>query len=188
MRLEDGEVVLRPLEEGDAPALVAAIGEDPDLDRWTRIPFPYTEDHAREFIGSTEEIGLRDPRPREERAPRRHRRAARTRAIVEIGYWVKADARGRGVATRAVVLVARFAFDELGAARVQLVTEPDNVASQRVAEKAASPARASCARSSRAGAGTSLPRRDADVLAAARRGERLDAREGPAAGLPPLRA
>jgi RimJ/RimL family protein N-acetyltransferase len=56
--------------------------------------------------------------------------------VAELGYWVKAGARGRGVATRAVVLVARFAFDELGAARVQLVTEPDNVASQRVAEKA----------------------------------------------------
>jgi RimJ/RimL family protein N-acetyltransferase len=49
---------------------------------------------------------------------------------------VKADARGRGVASRAVALLARFAFDQLGAARVQLLTESDNVASQRVAEKA----------------------------------------------------
>ena len=76
--------------------------------------------------------------------------------VVELGYWVKAGARGRGVATRAVVLVARFAFDELGAARVQLVTEPDNLASQRVAEKQASPAKWTYARSwpSRAGAAT----------------------------------
>jgi [ribosomal protein S5]-alanine N-acetyltransferase len=57
-------------------------------------------------------------------------------AVVEVGYWVKAEARGRGVATRALALIARFAIDELGAARVQLRTEPDNVASQRVAEKA----------------------------------------------------
>jgi RimJ/RimL family protein N-acetyltransferase len=57
-------------------------------------------------------------------------------AIVEIGYWVKAGARARGVATRALELVARFAFDELGAARVQLTTDPDNIGSQRVAEKA----------------------------------------------------
>jgi RimJ/RimL family protein N-acetyltransferase len=136
MRLEDGDLVLRPLVEADAPALVTAIGDDPDLDRWTRIPFPYSEEDARAFLASTEEsafvildratgeilggIGARAQEP----------------AIVEIGYWVKAEARGRGVATRALVLVARFAFDELGAARVQLRTEPDNVGSQRVAEKA----------------------------------------------------
>jgi RimJ/RimL family protein N-acetyltransferase len=40
------------------------------------------------------------------------------------------------VATRALALVARHAFDELGADRVQLTTEPNNLASQRVAEKA----------------------------------------------------
>ena len=57
-------------------------------------------------------------------------------SIVEIGYWVKAGARGRGVATRALALLARWAFDELGAARVELRAEPDNVGSQRVAEKA----------------------------------------------------
>ena len=34
------------------------------------------------------------------------------------------------------MLVARFAFDELGAGRVQLTTELDNRGSQRVAEKA----------------------------------------------------
>jgi RimJ/RimL family protein N-acetyltransferase len=136
VRLEDEEVVLRPLEPGDAPALAVGIDEDPDLDRWTRIPFPYTEDHAREFIGSTEETAFAIlDRGGEELLGGIGVRAG-DEGVAELGYWVKAGARGRGVATRAVVLVARFAFDELGAARVQLVTEPDNVASQRVAEKA----------------------------------------------------
>ena len=136
MRLEDDAIVLRPLEEADAPALVSAIGDDPDLDRWTQIPFPYTEEHARAFISTTDElalaildrgsgellggIGTRDLDP----------------GIVEVGYWVKAGARGRGVATRALVLVAGFAFEKLGAARVQLRAETDNLGSQRVAEKA----------------------------------------------------
>jgi ribosomal-protein-alanine N-acetyltransferase len=57
-------------------------------------------------------------------------------ANAQIGYWVKREARGRGVATRALGLVSRWAFEELGAGRVQLFTEPGNVASQRVAEKA----------------------------------------------------
>jgi [ribosomal protein S5]-alanine N-acetyltransferase len=136
VRLEDEAIVLRPPQEADAPSLAAAIGDDPDLDRWTRIPFPYTEDDAREFIASTEESAfvILDRSSGELLGGI----GARTldMAIVDIGYWVKADARGRGVATRALGLVARFAFDELGAGRVQLTTELDNLASQRVAEKA----------------------------------------------------
>ena len=135
MRLEDAAIALRPLEDDDAPALASAIGSDPDLDRWTRIPFPYTEEDAREFIAATEETAFAiHDRTSGELLGGIGARVCEM-AIVEIGYWVKADARGRGVATRALALVARFAFDELGAGRVQLTTEPDNVASQRVAEK-----------------------------------------------------
>jgi len=136
VRLEDDSIVLRPLTEDDAPALVSAIGDDSDLDRWTRIPFPYTEDHAREFIASTEEsaFAIVDRTSGELLGGIGAR--VYEMAIVEIGYWVKADARGRGLATRALTLIARFAFDELAAARVQLRTEPDNLGSQRVAEKA----------------------------------------------------
>jgi RimJ/RimL family protein N-acetyltransferase len=54
----------------------------------------------------------------------------------EIGYWCSAEARGRGVATRALRLLARYALDELGVGRLELMIDPDNVASRRVAEKA----------------------------------------------------
>jgi RimJ/RimL family protein N-acetyltransferase len=53
-----------------------------------------------------------------------------------VGYWVAAHARGRGVATHAVLLLARWAFADLGIGRLQLTCGPDNVASQRVAAKA----------------------------------------------------
>ncbi|HXV33512.1 MAG TPA: GNAT family protein [Gaiellaceae bacterium] len=136
MRLEDDVIVLRPLEEDDAPALAAAIRHDPDIDRWTSIPFPYTEELAREFIATTEEsaFAVLDPASGELLGGIGVRMRSARKA--EVGYWIKASARGRGIATRALVLVARFAFAELGAARVQLTAEPDNVASQRVAEKA----------------------------------------------------
>ena len=58
-----------------------------------------------------------------------------TRDIGEIGYWARAEARGRGVTTRALVLASRWALAN-GAERVQLRAEPENVASCRVAEKA----------------------------------------------------
>jgi RimJ/RimL family protein N-acetyltransferase len=53
-----------------------------------------------------------------------------------IGYWCVPAHRGRGVVTRAVGLLCRYAFDELHLERLQLVADPDNQASQRVAEKA----------------------------------------------------
>ena len=53
----------------------------------------------------------------------------------QIGYWVKTEARGRGAATRALRLLSRWALDELGLPRAQLLAEPANRASQRVAEK-----------------------------------------------------
>ncbi|MBO4207572.1 GNAT family N-acetyltransferase [Micromonospora echinofusca] len=55
-----------------------------------------------------------------------------TRGQAEIGYWVAPWARGRGVATAAVRALTGYAFTE-GLARVELLTHPENAASQRVA-------------------------------------------------------
>jgi RimJ/RimL family protein N-acetyltransferase len=52
-----------------------------------------------------------------------------------IGYWLAPPARGRGVATHAVRLIARWAFNDLRIARLELTCGPDNRASQRVAER-----------------------------------------------------
>jgi [ribosomal protein S5]-alanine N-acetyltransferase len=52
------------------------------------------------------------------------------------GYWTKKDARGRDVAPRALRLLIRWAVREHGVARLQLIVEPANTASIRVAEKA----------------------------------------------------
>jgi RimJ/RimL family protein N-acetyltransferase len=52
-----------------------------------------------------------------------------------VGYWLAPEARGRGVATRAVRLIARWAFEDLEVARLELTCSPDNHASQRVAER-----------------------------------------------------
>ncbi len=57
-------------------------------------------------------------------------------AVGEVGYWLAAPARGRGVATRAVRLLCAWAFEELSLARIQLHTLPGNVASERLAERA----------------------------------------------------
>jgi len=54
----------------------------------------------------------------------------------DVGYWLAAPARGRGQATRAVRLVAGWAFDTLGLERLELRAQRGNHASQAVAARA----------------------------------------------------
>ena len=140
--LSDGIVTLRPVGPEDVPAVTAAC-QDPEIPRWTTVPTPYSEDDAQDWVDASAEehaeglgvnlvvldaasgellgaIGLMEHAP----------------AIPRVGYWVKREARGRGAASRALTLVSRWALDELGLPRLELITHPDNVASQRVAEKA----------------------------------------------------
>ena len=57
------------------------------------------------------------------------------RAVIEIGYWLFPDARGRGLATRAVRAVTREAFAS-GLWRVEANVRIGNEASERVLERA----------------------------------------------------
>jgi len=57
-------------------------------------------------------------------------------ANAEVGYWTVARARGKGVASAAVLTAVNFAFDTLGIYRLSLTHATGNGASCRVAEKA----------------------------------------------------
>jgi RimJ/RimL family protein N-acetyltransferase len=52
-----------------------------------------------------------------------------------IGYWLAERGRGRGVATRATRLIAGWAFKRLRLERLEITCAPENLASQRVAER-----------------------------------------------------
>ncbi len=53
--------------------------------------------------------------------------------IAEVGYWVLPEARGRGVATRAVEVLSSWALDVLGLHRLELEHSVRNEVSCRVA-------------------------------------------------------
>jgi RimJ/RimL family protein N-acetyltransferase len=55
--------------------------------------------------------------------------------VAQFGYWLAASARGRGLATRAAILLTRWLF-ELGAARVFLTIVAGNEESVAVARRA----------------------------------------------------
>jgi RimJ/RimL family protein N-acetyltransferase len=57
------------------------------------------------------------------------------RGSAAIGCWLSPEARGRGMASRAVRLLSGWAFADLQLARIELTCGSDNEASQRVAER-----------------------------------------------------
>jgi RimJ/RimL family protein N-acetyltransferase len=54
----------------------------------------------------------------------------------EIGYWCRSGFTARGYITEAVLGITAFAFDALGAKRVEIRCDSSNLASVRVAERA----------------------------------------------------
>jgi ribosomal-protein-alanine N-acetyltransferase len=52
-----------------------------------------------------------------------------------IGYWIDEAQAGNGYVPEAVIVMARFAFEEVGLHRLQISIVPDNVPSRRVVEK-----------------------------------------------------
>lgn len=57
------------------------------------------------------------------------------KAEAEAGYVVSEKARGRGIATAALRLIARWGLSSLGLRRIYLHIDPGNVGSLRVAER-----------------------------------------------------
>ena len=53
-----------------------------------------------------------------------------------IGYWIDQRYSGRGYTTRAVVALTDYAFSVLKLHRIEINLRPENIASQKVAEKA----------------------------------------------------
>jgi RimJ/RimL family protein N-acetyltransferase len=134
--LNSGEPVrLRRWREDDLSALVTAF-DDEEIARWMVFAYPFAEADGREWLAT-------------------HMPASGSFAVTaedgelvgavwvrdvgdgrgQIGYWTAAPARGRGVASGALRQLVERAF-ELGYLRLQLLVEPANTASARVAENA----------------------------------------------------
>ena len=141
--LTDGVVALRAWAAADA-ADIADCCQDPEIPRWTEVPSPYDEDDARAFIAKSEQARLAGEElslavtdaESGELVGAIGVRPGNTEGKVDVGYWVAAPARRRGTAVRAVRLVSSWAFEALGAKRVQVATHPLNEASRRVALRA----------------------------------------------------
>jgi len=136
--LSDRVVTLRPWTEADAPAIVECLDGDPEIVRWLdQIPQPYGLEDALAYIRGLGEQSFAVTDPASGRVLGsigvRWNEAG---DVGEVGYWLRADARGRGLTSRALVLVSRWALSREGVGRLQLRAAVENRASRRVAEKA----------------------------------------------------
>jgi RimJ/RimL family protein N-acetyltransferase len=132
---------LEPFSEAHLPAF-AELLDDPDVQRFTRVPEPPPPDFARTWLGIYEErrsagtgeaFALLDADGAflgTAVAPSIKRREG----TAELGYVVAPAARGRGVATDALRQATAWAFAE-GMIRLELLISVDNPASKKVAER-----------------------------------------------------
>ena len=140
--LTDGVVLLRRWAATDLDC-VEEGSRDPRIPQGTTVPASFTEAEGLAWIerqwrradngeglslaiadaGSGEAVGV---------VVLLFRRQPGT---VDIGYWLIERARGRRLASHAVVLLARWALTDAGLARVEALVDPENIASQRVLER-----------------------------------------------------
>jgi RimJ/RimL family protein N-acetyltransferase len=143
--LSDGVVVLRPWQERDVAAITSACRDD-EIAWWLdQVPQPYGEGEARTYVAMTRRgwkdgthaaFAITDAKSDEVIGSIGVHWLDPEHGVAEVGYWVRREARGRGVATRATRLVSRWAIARGGMKRLQLRADRRNVASQRVAERA----------------------------------------------------
>lgn len=136
--------IIRPWEFSDAAALARAINNPRVQDNLRDgLPFPYTENDAREFISAMlgadkgcvfafaitlngECVGSISVT----RGGNIHRRTA------ELGYYVAEPCWGMGLATAAVREICRYVFENSDILRIYAEPFSENAASRRVLEKA----------------------------------------------------
>jgi RimJ/RimL family protein N-acetyltransferase len=141
LTLRDGELELRRLVGGDRESLLRAC-QDADIRRWTGMPDPFTADAADALLGEAAERW-------------RDGKTAELAIVVggtlvggihlsfyegwraSVAYWLASEARGRGLATRALRLLTSWGFDAFDdLLRIELWSIVGNEASDAVARRA----------------------------------------------------
>jgi len=140
--LADDAILLDPLDERYIPDFERLI-DDPDVVRNTRVPSVPRPEFVPTWLGLYVE-GWRQGTRAGFAILSPEREFLGFGGIVdldleasqgEIGYVVAREARGRGIAGRALRLLSDWAFDELRLLRIELHIDAENAASIRVAER-----------------------------------------------------
>lgn len=134
-------VSIRPVRREDASAIQKLATSHPDIVKQTRLPDPYPEDGAEQwvqhavprhkegkeysFVIQNQEkqiVGVCGLTPKEKNE-------------TELGYWIGEPFWKHGYATAAIRVSLRFAFEEKSFQRVFALPLDDNIGSKRALEK-----------------------------------------------------
>lgn len=145
--MKHGLITLRPVHEGDIEEIYLAC-QDPLIPRYTTVPSPYARTHAQVFV--------------EEQVPARFASKSELLFVIthgyegeesfcglisfhticlgnhtaEIGYWIAAPARGKGVGSAATKMITDYGFQTMGFKRIEATVVLDNEASKALLRSA----------------------------------------------------
>jgi RimJ/RimL family protein N-acetyltransferase len=141
--LQTARLTLRPHTPADIPALLPLIGAREVAATTLRIPHPYLEDHAREFVAAARAelalggelrlaIALRDS---DQVCGGVGLRLEADQRRAELGYWIGVPYWGRGYATESAAALLHYGFRNLHLHRIFASHFAGNLGSARVLQK-----------------------------------------------------
>lgn len=136
------DLILRPFADSDSQQLARLCNNKKIWDNVRDfIPFPYTEQHAEEFINF-----CKNENPKVTFAIERKgeltgciglvRQSDVYRLGAELGYWIGEPFWNQGIATEAVRLITQYGFEKLRLLRICSGVFDFNTGSKKVLEKA----------------------------------------------------
>ena len=134
-------LTLRRPKPNDAPAITLAIN-DWEVVRWlSRIPYPYQQTDAAEFIDRSEIAWAERNACRfviilESEIVGGIGLERRDKSLFDLGYWIARQHWSKGIATEAVFAVINFAHEQLAASEITASCHEENQRSEKVLLKA----------------------------------------------------
>jgi RimJ/RimL family protein N-acetyltransferase len=147
VELSDGKIMIRMLRAEDIVAEYEAVCESiTEVSAWMAWCHPgYTIEETTAFVMSREQawktdtdygFGIFDAGTGKFLGGVGLNFINRVHNCANLGYWVRSSCTGRGVASSAARLAARYGLEHLGFQRVEILAAVGNLPSQRAAEKA----------------------------------------------------
>ena len=140
--LQYGRVTLRPPAESDVPKIYEAC-QDSLIPRFTTLPVEYTMAHALDYVQRVPtsmelkreipfvvEFGAGDEK--EFAGVFSFHTISLENHRAEIGYWMHAPMRGKGIGTIAAKIITNYGFLTMGFRRIEAAVDLDNSASQKL--------------------------------------------------------
>jgi len=139
------QVHLSEVRSSDKPALVEQLNDKEIYDRTLRIPYPYTDTNAEEWLAVVAKTTQQQGRPvhwairnaedhligacgfNDFQMGKSHR--------AEIGYLLAKPYWNQGIMTAVVQMACQYAFEEFGLVKITAQVRSENMASARVLEK-----------------------------------------------------